>query len=304
MNYNRQEELRQMKRIPMKQVLSLFGINVKSSGSNNMFIAIWRSEKTASVSIRQAKDGVWIFVDHGSNDKGTNIDLVMKIKGWSYIQTVQWFRNSFSFFSFPKSKENDQVKFRISNSITTPKWEILANQYLIRLLKTFVKERHLPEKYLIKSNIRELKVKHINKENSFWIAGHKNIRGGWELFSPKPKGFKSCISPKGISCIKGQSNDLIVAESVIDVISARIILNVDANLLSLNSTKLSKRAGLTLKRHGKKYARIILCLDNDKEGILGTQILIHELCNLGKVEVFQYKYANDPSSELISINSI
>ena len=304
MNYNRQEELRQMKRLPMEQLLNIFGINVKSSGLNNMFRATWRNEKVASVSIRQAKDGAWIFVDHGNDDKGSNIDLVMKIRGWSYIQTVQWFRNNFSFFSFPKSKKNYQEKVRINNSIAAAKWKILANQNLIRLLKAFNKERHLPEKILRQSNIRELKVKHINTENSFWIAGHKNINGGWELFNPKPKGFKSCISPKGISCIKGQSDDLIVAESVIDVISARIILKIDANLLSLNSTKLSKRAGLTLKRHGKIYDRIILCLDNDKAGMSGTQILLQEMSNIGKIEVFQYKYANDPNSELISINSI
>ena len=56
------------------------------------------------------------------------------------------------------------------------------------------------------------------------LAGHQNIKGGWELFSPKVGGFKSCIYPKGISLITKESKVLIVAESLIDVISAKNIL--------------------------------------------------------------------------------
>ena len=304
MNYNRQDELKQMKCIPMEELLNNLGIKVKNCGLNYMFKAIWRNEKTASVSINHASDGAWIFFDHGTNEKGTNIDLVMKVTGWSYIQTVQWLRNNSSFFSFLKS-QNYSIKDQNNdnnNTASTAKWTLLSNQPLNYLLELFKTERHLSETALNKSKIRELKVKHISKQTSFWIAGHKNIDEGWELFSPKLGGFKSCIAPKGISLIKGSDNKLIIAESIIDVISAKILLNIEADLLSLNSTKLSKRVRIALNKRGKAYDRIILCLDNDKVGIEATQLLITEISKMGSIEIFNYKYGNDPNSELISIH--
>jgi len=42
-----------------------------------------------------------------------------------------------------------------------------------------------------------------------------------------------------------------------------------------------------------------LCLDNDEAGKSGSQLLKVELSNLGTIEEFEYKYGNDPNSELI-----
>ena len=72
----RQEELKQMKCLSMEEVVRSFGVEVVKRGSNVMFKTLWRNEKVASVSIRQAADDVWFFKDHGTGGKGTNIDLV------------------------------------------------------------------------------------------------------------------------------------------------------------------------------------------------------------------------------------
>jgi len=302
MHSKRHEELKQMKCLSMEEVVNTFGIKVVRSGSNVMFKALWRNEKVASVSIRRVADGVWIFKDHGTGDKGTNIDLVMKINNWSYIETVQWFRKRLSFFSFPKPKQVKQIKENKNQVVLSKKWEIISNQNPKYLLWIFEKERFLSEKNLKELNIRELKIKHIKSQKNYLLAGHQNIKGGWELFNPKVSGFKSCIYPKGVSLITKESKELVVAESLIDVISAKNILGIEGDLLSLNSTNLSKDAGLLLKKRKKKYDRILLCLDNDEAGESGSQLLKEELSELGKIEKYNYRYGDDPSEEWIMKN--
>jgi hypothetical protein len=298
----RQEELKQMKCLSMEEVVKSFGVEVVKSGSNVMFKALWRNEKVASVSIRQAADDVWVFKDHGTGGKGTNIDLVMKITNWSYIETVQWLRKQLSFFSFPKPKKVNQNKETDHKVVLSNKWQIISNQDPKYLLGIFDNERHLSEKNLKELNIRELNIKHIKSQKNYLLAGHQNIKGGWELFSPKEKGFKSCIYPKGISLITKESKVLIVAESLIDVISAQNILKIEGDLLSLNSTNLSKNAGIILSERKKKYDRILLCLDNDEAGEKGSQVLKEELSGLGKIERYDYQDGDDPSEEWIMMN--
>ena len=111
-----------------------------------MFKALWRNEKVASVSIRQAADDVWVFKDHGTGGKGTNIDLVMKITNWSYIETVQWLRKQLSFFSFPQPKKVNQNKETGHKVVLSNKWQIISNQDPKYLLGIFENERHLSEK--------------------------------------------------------------------------------------------------------------------------------------------------------------
>jgi len=286
----------------MEEVVSSFGVEVKKSGASVMFKALWRNEKVASVSIRQAADGVWVYKDHGTGDKGTNIDLVMKINNWSYIETVKWFRKRLYFFSFPKPDQVKQKKEINNKVVLSKKWEIISNQDPKHLLGIFENERLLSESNLKEVNIRELKIKHIKSQKKYLLAGHQNIKGGWELFSPKLEGFKSCIYPKEISLITKGSNQLIIAESLIDVISVKNILRIEGDLLSLNSTNLSKNAGLSLKRRKKNYDRILLCLDNDEAGESGSQLLKEELSELGKIEKYSYKHGNDLSEEWIQIN--
>ncbi|KPA18395.1 hypothetical protein MHK_001389 [Candidatus Magnetomorum sp. HK-1] len=49
MHSQRQVELKQMKCLPMDEVVKIFGVKVVRKGSNVMFKALWRNEKVASV---------------------------------------------------------------------------------------------------------------------------------------------------------------------------------------------------------------------------------------------------------------
>lgn len=262
----RQQELHAIKHVPMTQVLERLNIEFKQSGVNNMFRAVWRGEQRASVSIRQAADGVWVFVDHGSGDKGTNIDLVMLANDWPCRRSIQWLRKQFlgstgkrKFFSFPKpATPSSQCSTNVANTQEVSRWKIIAVKPAGRFLHAFEYERKLKRADLNSANIQELNVLNSRCQESFWITGNQNLQGGWELFYPYPGRCKTCIAPKGVSWVKGRANILIVAESIIDAVSAKKMYRVQADLLSLNSTRLAKRAGLALRKRERRYDRIIL----------------------------------------------
>jgi hypothetical protein len=304
----RQQELLAIKHVPMTQVLERLNIQLRQSGVNTMFRAVWRGEQTASVSIRQAVDGVWVFVDHGCGEKGTNIDLVMLANDWPYRRSIQWLREQFlgsngqrKFFSFPKPTAGvSQGLTNVANTEPVSPWKILAVQQVSRFLHAFEHERKLKKTDLSSVNIQELNILNIRSQERFWIAGNQNLQGGWELFHPSPGRFKTCIAPKGFSWVKGNVNILIVAESIIDVLSAKKMYRVEADLLSLNSTQLAKRAGMALTKRKRRYDRIILALDHDAAGRKACELLKSYLCERGPIEEMVYCYGSDPSEELIA----
>ncbi len=304
----RQQELHAIKHVPMTQVLERLNIECKHSGVNSMFRAVWRGEQRASVSIRQAADGVWVFVDHGCGKKGTNIDLVMLVGDWPYRRSIQWLRTQFvgstthrTFFSFPKpTTPMSQCSTHVPTAEPVSGWKIIAIQPAGRFLHAFERERKLKRADVSSANIQELNLLNPRSQKRFWIAGHQNLQGGWELFSPYPGRFKTCIAPKGLSWVKGNVNILIVAESMSDAVSAKKMSRIQADLLSLNSTRLAKRAGLALRTRKKRYDRILLALDHDAAGRNACDVLKSYLCDMGQSEEMTYDYGSDPSEELLA----
>jgi hypothetical protein len=307
-SHKRQQELLAIKHVPMTEVLERLNIRIRRSGVNKMFRAVWRGEQKASVSIRQAVDGVWVFVDHGSGEKGTNIDLVMLANDWTYRRSIQWLRKQFlgstvkrKFFSFPKpTTPSSQCSTNVPNAEPVSGWKIIAVTPVGRFLNAFEHERKLKRADLNSVNIQELNIVNIRSQERFWIAGNQNLKGGWELFHPYPGRFKTCIAPKGLSWVKGNVNILIVAESIIDVVSAKKMYRVQADLLSLNSTRLARRAGMALTKRERSYDRIILALDNDAAGRKACEVLKSHLCEMGPIEEMVYCYGVDPNEELIA----
>lgn len=297
--YDRIQELNHFKRIAMKQVAADLGLRIKLLGTNLMFKAAWRKEKNESVSIRKAPDGIWVWVDHGAGMKGTNIDLVMKVKDCSYISAVKWLRERYVYLS---PDFCSQAAFPVQNSASSqvnPAWEILACRNIQRLALLYWRERKLTFSDLANAYVRELRIRHNKSRKTFWTAGHRNIDGGWELFMPIQGSFKSCVSPKSVSWIEGNRQCLIIAESIIDAIAASKITGIgyNADKLALNSTRLNDRAVNYLIERNLRYNRIILALDNDKSGKETASIMEKALQRMSAVERMKYNYGNDPSSE-------
>ena len=302
----RQQEFLVIKHVPMTQVLERLNIQIRQSGVNNMFRAVWRGEQRASVSIGRAADGVWVFVDHGSGKKGTNIDLVMLATDWPYRRSIQWLREQFlgstdkrKFFSFPQPTPLvSQCSTNVVNTEPVSPWKILAVTQVSHFLNAFEHERKLKKTDLNSVNIQDLNSVNIRSQERFWSAGNQNLQGGWERFHPYPGRCKTCIAPKGVSWVKGNVNILIVAESIIDAVSAKKMYRVQADLLSLNSTQLAKRAGMASTKRERRYDRIILALDNDAAGRNACELLKSYLCDMGPIEEMLYCYGSDPGEEL------
>ncbi len=89
-------------------------------------------------------------------------------------------------------------------------------------------------------------------------------------FLPRPfkkgKSFKTVVQPNNLSWIKGEKNILIIAESLIDVLSARKIYQLDADLMSINTVSLAEQSARKLLKRPKPYDRLVFALDNDEPG--------------------------------------
>ena len=110
-----------------------------------------------------------------------------------------------------------------------------------------------------------------NANKNYFAIGLKNDSGGWEL---RNKYYKSSTSPKDISHFKNGNDKLIITEGMFDMLSlieTSKDLHHEYDFLVLNSTTFIKSA----MTHLEAYDEIDLYLDNDSNGKLTTENLIH-----------------------------
>jgi len=286
--WQRKIELDTIKRLDMTALVESAGIQVK----NGHFKATWRDDKKPSVSILQASDGVWIWKDHGTNKKGTNIDLFMLIHNISYVQAVKALRDKT--FSIPVV-ENQTDSTISGKKNKTKEWKILDEYDLSEnTLKLFKEHRGLLKEYLIEAQVRQLLL--LLDRKKFSLCGHKNISGGWELYNAQGS-FKSATS-KDLTYIKRNKSTLIIAESLIDAVSCEQIKEEFYDLLVLNSVEMANRA-VDFLRGLNNYSKIVMATDNDKAGKKVANILL-PLCKTKtkKVVSFSYNQNKDPNDYL------
>ena len=280
----RKVELNTIKRLDMSALLESAGVQVE----NNHFKAVWRDDHKPSVSILKAEDGVWIWKDHGANEKGTNIDLFMRLYGFSYVQAVKALREQT--FSFPVS-ETQTNSTASGKKKKTVEWKILDEYELSeKTLNLFKVHRGIDAQYL--KGVKQLLLL-LNKKK-FALCGHKNISGGWELYNAQGN-FKSATS-KDLTYIKRNKKTLIIAESLIDAVSCEQIKQEFFDLLVLNTVEITDRAVAFLDDL-KGYSKIVIATDNDKAGKKSAEILF-PACKAKIVINFNHGEYKDPNEYL------
>jgi len=285
----RQAELDTIKRLDMTVLVQSAGIQVK----NGHFRAVWRGDRKPSVSILQASDGVWIWNDHGSDEKGTNIDLFMKLYNVSYVQAVKALREQTFSFSVAKTQTNSTASGKKKKP---EEWEILDTYELSeKTLNLFKVHRGIDAQYLKGAGVQQLLL--LLDKKKFALCGHKNISGGWELYNAQGS-FKSATS-KDLTYIKRNKKTLIIAESLIDAVSCEQIKNETFDLLVLNTVEITNRA-VTLLGDLKSYSKIVIATDNDKAGKKTAGILF-PACKAKTVINFNYGQDKDPNDYLKKI---
>jgi len=87
----RQSELNELKKLPPEAVLEKLGIEYKKQGNAYIFRAPYRKDTNPSCRIEPSRYGDWHWVDFGTNQRGTYIDLLLNM-GYSYKQSIDLLR--------------------------------------------------------------------------------------------------------------------------------------------------------------------------------------------------------------------
>jgi hypothetical protein len=247
-------------RFPIREYLA--GLNIhpaKERGYYGMYHSPFRADSSASMKV-DYDNNLWI--DYGSNEGGTLIDLVMRIENCTNGRAMQLLeqhlsgKHSFSFQgnNIPNRRETEPT---IQITGVTP----ISNPALI----DYLRERR------INIDITKLHCKEINYSvngKSYYAIGFPNDAGGYELRS---KYFKGCTS-KDITSQKNGQDSCQLFEGFMDYLSFLTMKNWQqspVDVLVLNSlTNLPK---ITNTLAG--YKSVALFLDNDEAGKRAVQNL-------------------------------
>lgn len=278
--------INQAKQIQIIDFLNSIGIYPKSKrGNEHFYLAPYREEKTASLSINTKLN---CFYDFGTAQSGDIISLVKLIINSNNVRdALNYIGKKHSFFSF--SQQNISTIEDSKNDIKILKIKALENQALIQYLGSRKISLSTAKKYC------EEMYYQINDKKYFAIC-FKNILGGYEL---RNKYSKISFSPKSVSFIDNQDfKTLTVFEGFIDFLSYLEMYKSDvlpSNYLVLNSTTNLQKASPFIHKH----AEVFLYLDNDANGRKTAEQIMSE-CPQSKDFSCTYKNYNDLNDYLTS----
>jgi hypothetical protein len=204
-----------------------------------------------------------LWIDYGTGEGGTLIDLIMRIENCSNGRAMQLLEQKIAgiaSFSFQKEKETIP-KIPQQQTISIHKIDVLTNPSLL----TYLNERS------INIDIARLHCKEVHYSvngKSYFAVGFKNDAGGYEL---RNKYFKGCTS-KDITTAKRGSNTCQIFEGFMDYFSFLTLKKWQlskADIIVLNSlNNLAK-----VKNSLNAYGSIATFLDNDDAGKRAVQKL-------------------------------
>jgi hypothetical protein len=243
---------------PIRDYLAGSGIYpTKDNGSYGMYHSPFREDHSASMKVDYNKN---LWIDYGTGEGGTLIDLVMRIENCSSGRAMQLLEQKITgtaSFSFQQEKE---IVPKIPQQQTI---DVLTNPSLL----AYLNERS------VNIDIARLHCKEVHYSingKPYFAIGFRNDTGGYEL---RNRYFKGCTS-KDTTTIKAGSNNNTcqLFEGFIDYLSFLTMKNWQqpkADVIVLNS--LSNLAKIKSSLTG--YGSITTLLDNDEAGKRAVQKL-------------------------------
>ena len=254
-----------LKEISIKQYLA--GMNIHPAKDYNyygMYNCPYREDRNASFKVDYQKN---LWHDFGTNEGGSIIDLVMKMRNCSFSEAVSNLENNPAYmhisnnadnhFSFHGNKSSNIFENKIENIIPITHPKLIA----------WVQERKID---LDLANLYCREVHYLNQSGRFFSIGFGNDKGGYELSSPT--GFKGCFPPKDITTIGNNADACLVFEGFWDFLSYLTIQKVEKtkhDVAVLNSVANIEKAMSFLKKHSSIYTY----LDNDDAGRKATELI-------------------------------
>ena len=268
---------------------------VKDRGYYGMYHSPFRTDDNASMKVDFQKN---LWIDFGSNEGGTMIDLVMRLNNCSVKDAISMLESKYAdvHTGNHSNSQTDSFSFHGNNSnnnnsaISILKIVPITNKALI----DYLTERKINAD-IVKQHCKE--IHYSANDNQYFAIGFKNDSGGYEL---RNKYFKGCTSKDITTDRRPDSNNeaCIVFEGFMDYLSYLTMKNIQnskVDILVLNSiTNLSKAMDF-IKLHQKTYTY----LDNDEAGKNATQQInrysrIHNCLHIDKsTDYANYKDLNE-----------
>ena len=237
---------------------------VRKTEKEPWFLSPFRTETQASFKV-SLKENYWI--DFGTFEGGSTIDLVMKMENCSVKEALKRLSGPTEFFSF-RRQPNPTKKEHRANPI-----EIIEDREIEhRALRTYLSSRKISTK-----TARKLckEVHYQIGERKYFAIGLRNRSGGWEL---RNSYWKGSTSPKDVSIMGNRSKKLAITEGMFDMLTLMELIPEIGNshdVLVLNTTAFVKRM---IKEIGE-YENVELFLDRDKTGLGMTELLLEKSPN-------------------------
>ncbi|KAA6306578.1 DNA primase, partial [termite gut metagenome] len=217
----------------------------------------FREDLDASLKVDYNKN---LWIDYGTGDGGTLIDLVMRMENCSNGKAMQLLQQRIAgsaSFSFHREKELEKQE----PSISIQKISTLANPGLL----SYLSERG------INTRIARLHCQEVHysvKGNTYFALGFRNDAGGYEL---RNKYFKGCTS-KDITFVKAGRDTCQLFEGFMDYLSFLTLKNwqyPQTDVIILNSLANLPKVSNRLTNYGN----VSTFLDNDAAGKNAVQEL-------------------------------
>ena len=237
-------------KVGIRSVLESFGIfPVRENPKTAFYFALDREEKISSLSVDFVKNKAFDFGNGKSYDVISIVQLIKKCsvsEALKYLSTLD--------FSVQNELKYHETIEQTSNQILEIKE--IQHPALIQYLKS---RKVYEQNHLVKEIHYQL------KGRKYFGIGFQNNSEGFEI---RNLHSKICLGKKDVTLIvndKKSKNEIVVFEGFFDYLTYRNLeksYNSNCDFLVLNSTAMLFKAEEKLK----KYDKISLFLDNDKNG--------------------------------------
>lgn len=256
-------DIKELNQIPIKAYLASKGISpIKDRGYYGMYHSPLREDSNASLKVDFSKN---LWIDFGSNEGGTLIDLVMRIDKCSIQQAIQLLEQLYVCTNVGTYQRNNVLTDSFSfhgNTIEIQKVKPITNPALL----DYLIERAINQD-IAKKHCKE--IHYTANDKSYFAIGFANNSEGYEL---RNKYFKGCTS-KDITTYRRtyvNTSACLVFEGFMDYLSFLTLKDIQSakqNVVVLNSVSNLSKAIDFIQFHKNIYTY----LDNDDAGKKATQ---------------------------------
>ena len=261
-------------KINIRTVLESFNLSpVKENRKTAFYFALDREEKIPSLSVDFVKNKAF---DFGTGKSYDVISIVQQMNQCSVSEALKYLEKFV--FSVQKKFQNEEAKLQKEYKILNVRE--IQHPALVQYLKS---RKVYEQKELVKEIEYELNGK------KYFGVGFFNNSGGVEI---RNKYSKICLGKKDVTLLKNELNsfnEILIFEGFFDYLTFKNLEkneNSNSDYIILNSTSMLFKVEETLK----KYDKISLFLDNDKNGNATKKAILKKYENVEDCSLIYQKF--------------